>query len=158
MKRDTSPFSDVEKMLFSSSNHKKNPQIALESSVDILAGYLGRGEIKVRVIFKAKTDSLAHRRPKVKTSGSAVFTQYFGTVKVRDAELPGQNGQGSRNSDGDTSSASGCPPQSALKGEASSRLSPAAVEFTSNPCVLSADVPVLGTWRECVDGSCGRWP
>jgi len=97
MQRYTSSFSDVEKMLFSSSNHKKNPQISLESSVDILAGYLGRGELKDRVIFQAKMDSLAHRRPKVKTGGNAVFTQYFGTVKVRDAVLPGQNDQGSRN-------------------------------------------------------------
>lgn len=48
-------------------------------------------------------DNLAHRRPTVKTSGSLVFTQYFGTMNGRDAELPGQNDQGSRNSHGDTS-------------------------------------------------------
>lgn len=79
-------------------------------------------------------DSFAHRRPKVNTRDNLVFTRYFGTVKVKDAELPGQKDQGSRNSDRDTSSASGCPPRPALIGEASSRLSPAAVEFPPHLC------------------------
>lgn len=41
-----------------------------------------------------------------------------------------------------------------MKGKAARRLSLATVEFTSNPCVLSADVPGAGD----VEGMCGWSP